>query len=288
MYTLFVSHIHEEAALAKILKDWFEDRSAGQWNVFVSSDRRSNAPGTKWFSRVNDELEKNTVLIALCSPSALKSLWLGYEAGYAAAKGVPIIPICHSGTTFDELPYFFSAHTGLDITNEDFENNLFDALHEVAPLLKKPGVYKGEIRKVIDSALAQLASVAEPMPIELSVQDETNLESEECMRIVQILANTDKGHSTRYVLAQQMGMTQMFVHHYAEMLRDRGLLSITGNSYDGSGYDLTPLGIGYALKSGLIVNIATAYQDMTADEDREAQALEWSEATLKDVDDATR
>ncbi|HLK56870.1 MAG TPA: hypothetical protein VKU00_09910 [Chthonomonadaceae bacterium] len=35
-------------------------------------------------------------------------------------------------------------------------------------------------------------------------------------------------------------------------------------------------------------DIAEAYREMAAEEDREAEALEWSEATLEDVADAAR
>lgn len=39
---IFFSHIHEEAALGKIVKDGLEDAFAKQVAVFVSSDRRDN------------------------------------------------------------------------------------------------------------------------------------------------------------------------------------------------------------------------------------------------------
>ena len=35
-------------------------------------------------------------------------------------------------------------------------------------------------------------------------------------------------------------------------------------------------------------DLAAAYREMAADESREAEALEWSEATLEDVADAAR
>ena len=35
-------------------------------------------------------------------------------------------------------------------------------------------------------------------------------------------------------------------------------------------------------------DLVTAYQQMAADEDREAEALEWAEATIEDVADAAR
>jgi siroheme synthase (precorrin-2 oxidase/ferrochelatase) len=35
-------------------------------------------------------------------------------------------------------------------------------------------------------------------------------------------------------------------------------------------------------------DLAAAYREMAADEDREAEALEWAESTLEDVADAAR
>lgn len=248
MYTLFISHIHEEAALAKVFKDWLEERTAGYWKVFVSSDKRSVALGDNWFLRITASLESNSVLIVLCSPASLKSLWLGYEAGYAAAKGVPIIPICHSGLTFDKLPDFIKKHTGSNIDDEELEIHVFDALHGAAPLLKKPAVLKGEIRSNINEALAQLSSNAKPS----SVEDNTDIEYEECAAILKMLANTEKGHSTRHTLSQAMNIKQATVQHYAEILENRGLLSISSNSQGGNGYDLTHKGYSLVLKNGWV------------------------------------
>lgn len=248
MYTLFISHIHKEASLAKVFKEWLEERTVGCWKVFVSSDKRSNALGDNWFSRVTESLENNSILIALCSPAALQSHWIGYEAGYAAAKGVPIIPICHSGLTFGDLPYFIGNHTGINIDDEDLEIHLFNALHGAAPLLHKPTISKGEIRSKINEAMAQLSSNAKPS----GTEDDTDTEYEECGAILKILAKTEKGHSTRYVLAQEMNITQAEVQHYAEILESKGLLSILGNLWGGNGYSLTHEGFDQVLKKGWI------------------------------------
>jgi hypothetical protein len=42
---IFVSHIHEEAALASVIKEGLEDAFAGRVAVFVSSDKRDNPGG---------------------------------------------------------------------------------------------------------------------------------------------------------------------------------------------------------------------------------------------------
>jgi len=251
MHKLFISHIHEEAPLAKVFKDWLEEKTAGYWNVFVSSDPRSNAAGEKWFSLVNESLENNRILIALCSPAALKSLWIGYEIGYSAAKNVPIIPICHSGLGFSQLPPFVGNNTGLDLNDQKLENNLFDALHKAAPLLQKPQVHEGEIRDKINIAMSQISPTVSETPNQLSNSEGTDLD-EECANLLKMLANTEKGHSTRYVLSQHMNTSSMIVQHHAKTLEGKGLLSISSNLQGGNGYDLTYEGVGYAQKKGWI------------------------------------
>lgn len=99
MENIFISHIHEEAPLAKVFKEELEATSAGQWLVFVSSDKGSVTLGDKWFFKIDETLTGQRLLLVLCSPASMSRLWIGYEVGYAAAKGVPSIPICHSGTT---------------------------------------------------------------------------------------------------------------------------------------------------------------------------------------------
>ena len=94
---LFLSHIHEEAALAGVLKKWTQKSFLGQCDVFVSSDRDSIPAGSKWFDKIGEALADSRVFVVLCSPESLRRPWINFETGYGFAKGVEVVPVCHSG-----------------------------------------------------------------------------------------------------------------------------------------------------------------------------------------------
>src|ERR1044072_1906616 len=104
MNKIFLSHISEEAPLAKVLKEWIESTFAGQCEVFVSSDKSSNPPGSRWLDLIDSALTDSKAFIVLCSPSSLRRPWINFETGCGWIKRVPVIPLCHSGQKSGQLP----------------------------------------------------------------------------------------------------------------------------------------------------------------------------------------
>ena len=56
MHNLFLSHITEEAELAKVVKDWIESTFAHQCKVFVSSSESDLLLGMNWLDQVDSAL----------------------------------------------------------------------------------------------------------------------------------------------------------------------------------------------------------------------------------------
>ena len=54
---VFISHISEEAHIAKVLKEWIESSFLGQCDVFVSSDKEDIPAGSKWLDQIDTALE---------------------------------------------------------------------------------------------------------------------------------------------------------------------------------------------------------------------------------------
>src|SRR6266699_1843908 len=103
---IFVSHIHEEAALASAVKEGLEDAFAGRVAVFVSSDKRDNPGGDEWSEKVRRELQdpRTCMLISLISPTSVKRPWISIELGAAWARNLALFPLCHSGSSPGTLP----------------------------------------------------------------------------------------------------------------------------------------------------------------------------------------
>lgn len=102
--TVFISHIGEEAALAKIVKDAVERDFLGMIDTFVSSDSGTISLGQKWLDSISQGLSNSAVTILLCSPYSVSRPWINFEAGAGWVKGIPVIPLCHSGMAPVKLP----------------------------------------------------------------------------------------------------------------------------------------------------------------------------------------
>ena len=111
---IFLSHIHEEKALAILVKQALEDEFSGFVDVFVSSDGSSIPAGSNFLKRIEDGLVNCIAAIYLISPTSVKRNWINFELGAVwirninslrtGAHEIPTLPVCHSGMTPNELP----------------------------------------------------------------------------------------------------------------------------------------------------------------------------------------
>ena len=135
----FVSHIEEEAPLALVIKKWAESSFLRLFEVFVSSVPGDITAGHQWFQRLEAELNSSKVVLVICSPASVHRLWVNFEAGAGWIKGIPVIPICHSGMTKAALPMPLVFFQALDAEGEDFAIELMSSLathfgHETPPI----------------------------------------------------------------------------------------------------------------------------------------------------------
>src|SRR6266849_11039070 len=124
---VFISHIHEEAPIAQVLKASIESCfPSGRCNVFESSDSQDVAAGDKWLDKIKEALNSVDVLLVLCSRSSVHRPWINFEAGcvWWLKDRASVIPICHSGQTKDRLPTPLSEFQALEISDPNFVRNL--------------------------------------------------------------------------------------------------------------------------------------------------------------------
>ena len=101
---VFISHITEERQLAEIIKTQISKDFLGMLDVFVSSDQVSIAVGSKWLSEIDEALKSAQIELILCSHDSVKRPWVNFEAGAGWVKGIPVIPVCHTGMRPVDLP----------------------------------------------------------------------------------------------------------------------------------------------------------------------------------------
>src|SRR6185312_11028150 len=92
----FLSHAAEDVRIASVLKQLIERCSFNRASVWFSSDTSPTGgvtPGGPWFDQLVDRINTSAAFLALITPTSVANLWLHYEAGCAAIKKVPIVPI---------------------------------------------------------------------------------------------------------------------------------------------------------------------------------------------------
>jgi hypothetical protein len=113
---VFISHVTEEGELAALLKDLVNDSFLDLIDMFVSSDGERIRKGTGWFDEVTNALDRCELQIIVCSPISISRPWINFEAGAAWIRGVPVIPLCHSGMEPSKLPVPYNLRQATNAT----------------------------------------------------------------------------------------------------------------------------------------------------------------------------
>lgn len=60
--------------------------------------------GQRWLDDISAALASCRVEIVICSCISVKKPWINFEAGAGWVRGIPVIPLCHSGIVPSGLP----------------------------------------------------------------------------------------------------------------------------------------------------------------------------------------
>ena len=115
---MFLSHVHVESRFADFIQACIERDFIGLVKVYVASDGGILA-GKKWLDDLTQALNASHLHVVLCSPEALTRHWVSFETGAAHLRGIPLIPLCHSGLEPNQLPVPLSAFQGVRLCNPD-------------------------------------------------------------------------------------------------------------------------------------------------------------------------
>lgn len=132
---LFLSHIAEEAHVARALKEHLE--RALDVHVFVSG---ADVPlGASWISSLNDAMTGAERVLVLCSPVSFDQPWILFESGGGWGKSGKVIALCHAGLSKADLPLPLSSFQGLDLDSATACETLAGDLARQLGLQIKPG-----------------------------------------------------------------------------------------------------------------------------------------------------
>jgi TIR domain-containing protein len=125
---VFISHISSETELAQSLKKHLERHFLDLLEIFVSSDRETIQAGSKWLEEVDKALKSGDLQIVLCSKESVGQPLVNFEAGAVWLRGIPVIPLCHSGVRPNDLPVPLGMLEGIECGQSEGLQKLYDAI----------------------------------------------------------------------------------------------------------------------------------------------------------------
>ncbi len=166
--SVFISHISDETDVAQWLKAALARDFLGMLDIFVSSDRLTIEAGRRWLDEVDKALKRADVQIVLCSRESVGRPWVNFEAGAVWLRGIPVVPICHSGLPVDDLPPPLSMLEGIALSDADGLIKLYDVvartllLNAPTPDFTALAAQARELEATHRSAATRLPVVANP------------------------------------------------------------------------------------------------------------------------------
>jgi len=250
-YAAFISHTSSEAKLAICLKEWIESTFAGHIAVFVSSDKRDIRAGDKWFQEIDGALNTAKVQVVICSPNSLTRPWIHFESGCAWIRGIPIIPVCHSGITKDTLPSPLSTFQGLTL-EKGFSEQFIAALANHFQIGNLPRISFAEMDSELLKAAAGITQSSFPPIATATTSQESSVLDEIQVTILKVLSQVDGQSIHADDLAGAVGLAVSKLKYFADRLEKAGYLYSPIILGGGRRYSLADKGRAYLVENNLL------------------------------------
>ncbi len=101
--TVFISHVHEDGALAAKLSSSIKDAFLGAVDVFVANDGASIRGGDKWMQKIEENLRHSQIVLVILSRHSAARKWVYFETGGAFFLGARVIPLLDGSLSVSEL-----------------------------------------------------------------------------------------------------------------------------------------------------------------------------------------
>jgi hypothetical protein len=255
---IFISHIHDEAALGSVIKNQLEDAFSKRIEVFVSSDPRDNPGGDEWLEKIRAELKhpQGRMLVSIVSPASINKSWISVEAGAAWILDRKVFPLCHSGLRPGDLPRPLQDFGGADLSASDSAIRLIMATEQATGLRVPEGWPRETFLKMMREAVHQLP-LGGTRVRGASAVITTNDRPEPQVKILQFLAQMDnqgfdEGVPEESVIRETGVKPAAFRHHIDELCHRGRLVLADVSSIQPTMYRLGPNGSKWLIEHDLM------------------------------------
>lgn len=127
--TIFFSHSSADRDYISKLKEIISRRTSKTIEVFQSSDGESIPFGNNWVHKIEENLNKATIMFVFVSPKSSLSSWIYFESGFAYSKKIKVIPIGICGIDIGTIRPPLNLLQGFNINNENGLGNLITVIN---------------------------------------------------------------------------------------------------------------------------------------------------------------
>lgn len=147
--SVFISHSHEERALALAWKRLIDDVSQGAVDTWLSSDESPDGGmplGKEWRATIYEKMQAATHVFAIFSPQSLVRPWILWECGMATGVNLErlLVPIVHS-MPLSELPSPLRSYQAYDGDVRSKVIEICERLVKEAGLKANPAYWTGQL-----------------------------------------------------------------------------------------------------------------------------------------------
>jgi hypothetical protein len=225
-HSIFISHIHEEAALGEALKSIIEDVFGSHGvHAFLSSDMGDLPPGRKWLDEITLQLHEARVIVSLISPKSLTRPWVNIELGAAWIKGLRVIPLCHSGQRVSDLPRPYHDFTGIGLDQEDAPKRLLAGIADGFGIAHPTRLAFADMLKELRDVAAGIKSPVVPAAT-ASQEPDLPPGQVKILRVLAQMADSGIQESPLGYLPVQAGVKPSAFTHHIDTLKARRFVHI--------------------------------------------------------------
>ncbi len=127
---VFFSHSSKDEKILKKLKKAIDDKTGEAIDIFLSSDGQSIPFGTNWVYKLQEALEKTSLMFTFVSPNSLQSNWIYFESGYVSAKDIDVIPVGISGVDLSKIAAPLSLLQGFNLHTKTALGNIISVINK--------------------------------------------------------------------------------------------------------------------------------------------------------------
>ncbi len=155
---IFFSHSSKDKKNLVRLKELFDEKTGGVYDVFLSSDGSSIKFGHNWVSSIQMALEKASLMFVFITNNSIESDWIYFESGFAYAKAVQVVPVGLLGKSLDSIRPPLGLLQGFNVRSHEGLDNLIVIVNEKYGHHHSARFQKPEFEEIISLGTGMMAS----------------------------------------------------------------------------------------------------------------------------------